>query len=243
MSARTPANPAIERQAALDRADHLAEVTRTRLVFKVAIGIGIAFTGADSGRARQLGAGDLRIFLGLRAVAVVWLLTLMRILARPPSRAALPWLTASTFAMAATLLSIMAVGYRGIASPYAGGVLLILFIQSMTRADPWRRGAVYFGVTAASFGAVMGGAALVSPTIRAQFADEHDRTTFLLYQAYFAGGWLMSTWAGQVVWGLRQRVYESRSIPAATGWAAGSPAAAWARCGRRTIAGCDATSR
>lgn len=212
VTGRTPANPAAERQAALDRADHLAEVTRTRLVFKVAIGIWIAFTGADLYVHWELGAGDLRVFLGLRGVAVVWLLALMRILARPPSRTALPWLTASTFVMAAVLLSIMAVGYRGIASPYAGGVLLILFIQSMTRADPWRRGAVFFGVTAASFGLVMGGAALVSPAIRAQFADAQDRTAFLLYQAYFAGGWLMSTWAGHVVWGLRQRVYESRSI-------------------------------
>ncbi|MBL8621249.1 MAG: serine/threonine protein kinase [Myxococcales bacterium] len=212
MSGRTPANPAVERQAALDRADHLAEVTRTRLVFKVAIGIWVAFTGADLYVHWRLGEGDLRVFLGLRAVAVVWLVALMRILARVPSRVALPWLTASAFVLAALLLSIMAATYRGIASPYAGGVLLILFIQSMTRADPWRRGAVYFGVTAATYGAVMGVATIISPPIRAQFADEHDRTTFLLYQAYFVGGWVMSTWAGHVVWGLRQRVYESRSI-------------------------------
>ncbi|MBK7075891.1 MAG: serine/threonine protein kinase [Myxococcales bacterium] len=212
MSGRTPANPAVERQAALDRADHLAEVTRTRLVFKVGIGIWIAFAGADAFVHWRLGYGELWVFMLLRAIAVAWMLTLMRILGRVPSRVALPWLTASGFVLSALLLSIMAVGYRGIASPYGGGVLLILFIQSMTRADPWRRGAVYFGVTAAMYGAVMGVATIISPTIRAQFADEHDRTTFLLYQAYFAGGWLMSTWAGQVVWGLRQRVYESRSI-------------------------------
>jgi serine/threonine-protein kinase len=90
--------------------------------------------------------------------------------------------------------------------------VLILVARGATTFDHWRTGIWLLGVPALSYPAVMMGAGLLFPDVRAQFLDPHRLGLFGVNLTFIATGWLLLTAAGNFVWNVRREAREPRRI-------------------------------
>jgi serine/threonine-protein kinase len=173
-----------------------------------------AFALVDWAVVRHLGAGRLGYFLALRAlVGAILVPTLWRLYrSPPPSPRLLTLLDIAASVPAAASLALMCVEFRGLASPYAGGLCLVLLARTVTAQDPWQRGAFMSGIPVATYYAVLLGSALFSRAVAAQLRDPAAVATLLLNAAYIVGTYAFLVIGGHVVWSLRRQMYAARSL-------------------------------
>jgi hypothetical protein len=205
---------ALERERALARSDHAASVRRLRRA--VAIGICVwAGAGLLDLFVTQIGQeGSLEALLISRAIGTVVMFAVLLRLWRPPEPSpALLWLCdALAFTTVAACVSVNTLNYRGIDSPYAAGMLVVLLGRGSTTIAPWRRGAWLFGLPALAYPITLLTAAFFDPRIAAQFRHPPALGAFGAMMFMLFVSWAVLVLGGNYVWLLSREALEARNI-------------------------------
>lgn len=114
-------------------------------------------------------------------------------------------------ALAAFAVALMALRYRGLASPYAHGVSCVLVARSITLAEPWQRGAWRVGIVALVYPVTMVALALAGP-LRHQLADPRALAIFAQNTIWIVSTAGLLVIGGHIVWSLRRQVSEARKV-------------------------------
>jgi serine/threonine-protein kinase len=213
-----PAGPLVAASGSGLEADSQATASAAQLRFRRSVMAGsiiwCAFAFTDWIVVHNLAAGRLGYFLGVRAIVVLIALpVLWRLHQSPPlSHRALLLAEGLLYAAAATGIGVMCVEFRGISSPYANGLSLILLGRTVTAQQPWRRGLLIHGLPLAAFYAALLGSALCSPAIRAQLHDPTAIGILLLNSAFILGTYTFLVLCGHIVWSLRRQLFEARNL-------------------------------
>ncbi len=187
---------------------------RVRRALTTAYALWVGFIAIDWAAVRYLDAGRFPYLVALRlAVLVVVCPILFRLYRRrATSMAELNVFDVVAYSAAAVSIALMCVEFRGIASPYGTGLCVALLGRTVTAQDPWRRGLLMTGIPIVAYYAVLLGAGLFSPRVAAQLHDPAALTTFALNSAYVFGTYVFMVVGGNVMWSLRQQVFEARNL-------------------------------
>jgi serine/threonine-protein kinase len=201
---------------ALNAEEGNAATTHIRFRRALAAGyvIWCSYAALDWMVVKLLDAGTFSHFVALRvAVSAVVLPTLWRLhRSPPPSLRLLNLLETACYTSAALSIGLMCVEFRGLASPYASGLSLLLLVRTVSSQDPWRRGLVTHGVPVAAYYVVLLGSALFSAKIAMQLHEAASLATLFLNTAFILGTYLCLVVCGSIVWSLRRQLFEARSL-------------------------------
>jgi hypothetical protein len=204
---------ALERGRAIERSEHSAAVQRLRRSLWVGFCIWFGTLPFDVGVALLTGEGHLPTFLALRGLGLVLALPIARLSRLPePSPRALIALDLFTFTSASVLVSLMSLTYRGIASPYAPAIIVILVGRGAMSAAPWRQGAWLFGIPALAYPCTVLLAACFDPGVAAQLRDVTWAAPFASILYMLLETWALLTVGGHFVWQVRREAIEMRNI-------------------------------
>ena len=194
--------------------ERLEAQLRFRRVLGVACGMWLSFTAIDWISVEHLGGPPFTYFLALRvAVLGVVAPVLYRLYRRPaPSAQLVAILDVVAYTTPSIGIALMCAAFHGLASPYAPGLCLVLLARTVAAQEPWRRGLVMAGIPVLSFYVVLLSSALVLPGVAAQLHSAPARTTLILSSAYILGTYVILVVGGNVVWSLRQQIFEARSL-------------------------------
>jgi len=195
-------------------AERAAAHLRFRRAFAVGYPMWAAFIGVDWMVARYLDGPSFARFLALRIAVIVAVLPVLIRLYRgaPLRKRALTMLDLYCYTTTSIAMAVMCAEFRGLASPYASGVCLVLLARFVTAQDPWSRGLVMSGTPVASFFVVLFGSAAFLPNVAKQFHHAASLTTLLISSAYIVGTYVFLVVGGHVVWSLRRQIFEARNL-------------------------------
>jgi eukaryotic-like serine/threonine-protein kinase len=204
----------LERGRALAQSEHSASVGRLLRSLYVGLGVWLATIPFDLGVALLTGEGHLPILLAMRAMGIVIALgSILRLRRQPePSARQLVFFDLLNFAGASLLVSLASLTYRGLASPYAPGIMIILIARGAMTAAPWRQSAWLFGIPALTYPVVAFTAASVDPNIRAQLTDPTYAAPFVCTLYMLLESWALMTVGGHLVWQIRREALEMKNI-------------------------------
>ena len=192
----------------------VAAQLRFRRAFTVGYSIWVAFLGIDWMMVSYLDASSFtHLALPRLAVIVAVFPVLVRLYRNPPlTQRMLTVLDLIGYTAPSLALAIMCARFRGLASPYAPGLCLVLLARTVTAQDPWRRGLAMSGAPVVGYYAVLFASAWVLPTVASQFRDAAAVSMLLLSAAYILGTYIFLVVGGHVVYSLRRQISEARSL-------------------------------
>ncbi len=205
---------AAERQAELDRLEHVGHVLRFRGFMPFVLLVWIGFGVVDWTVVTYIAPGPFLPFLLLRGGMAVLIAAAVWWTRRSPlvdARTFRPF-ELGLFVAASATISGMEFVYGGITSPYFAGIMMTLLVRSIIVARPWRQGVVEFGLIALTSPAVLLAGGLFSAELRAQLGDAAARAAFLHNLAFIGGAVVFIVIGGHVTWSLRRQIFETRSI-------------------------------
>jgi serine/threonine-protein kinase len=130
---------------------------------------------------------------------------------RSRSNATTTALEMATFIGTALCISMRALRYGGLDSHLLQGISLILMIQTMAVASPWRRMLPLAMATYAVYPVVMALAATSDATLAAQWRG-HEGVLFVQDYLLVAGVAVGGTVGGHMVWAVRRQLYYARRL-------------------------------
>jgi tRNA A-37 threonylcarbamoyl transferase component Bud32 len=203
-----------ERENALTRAEHLESARRLQRTLSIGVCVWAASTLLDLYVARVAHEANLKLLLTLQGIGTLVLVLLIAWLraGRTPTLLALLACDAIAFTTVSALASLESLAFRGIDSPYAAGILVILLGRSTTTFSPWRQGALLFGAPALAYPLIVGIAARYDARIAAQLDDPAALSAFFSMLFFIGTSWLMLTLGGHYVWRIRREAAEARNI-------------------------------
>ncbi|MDQ3032709.1 MAG: serine/threonine protein kinase [Myxococcota bacterium] len=193
--------------------EHLADVSRARIGFGLALAVTILFGAFDVAHVTILGEGNLAALWTLRALLLAWLaIALSRVRRRPviSSRELELWVLASIFAIVGTI-SGMCLFTGGLESYYATSNLILMAGASYV-PRPWRRIAPVALCAVLLHPAILLGGSLFLPDVAAQLADGPTLYRFLVFVVLLATSCVFVTGGAHLVYTLRRELGEYRSI-------------------------------
>jgi serine/threonine-protein kinase len=204
----------MERERVFRQTEHSANVQRLRRGFAIGLGVWVCSIVVDLFVTQIAGEGNLVLFLSLQSVGtVLGLAAFWRLRRAPEPSARTLWaLDLTVFTTISTLCSIESLAFRGIDSPYAAGIIVVLVARSTTTFAPWRQGAVLFGIPALAYPLSVAVSAFFDERIRAQLRDPSSVGTFACILYLIATTWLLLTCGGHFAWRLRQEAVNARHI-------------------------------
>jgi serine/threonine-protein kinase len=196
-----------------DGAEHEAEVARMARVWWFGALVWGSSISLDWLAVTFVEPGPIAWFAALRGAELAVIVAVAWRLGRKPtlSARAVVVLDVMGNALASLAVALMALKYRGLASPYAHGVSCVLVARGITLAEPWRRGVVRVGVTALVYPVAMVVMAALG-LLGGQLRDPRALAVFAQNTI-----WILST-AGllvigaHIVWSLRGQVSEARKL-------------------------------
>jgi hypothetical protein len=205
---------ALERERALRRSYHIASVQRLNQALSIGVVLWVGSLLLDWWTVAFSHEDHLRYFILLRAIGAAAVLGVIWRLRRPekPSPRALWWIDVGVFTLTSFLVSLMAVRFRGITSPYAQTFAVILVARGAATLAPWQRGAWLFGIPALTFPVTMLAAAPFDAKIAAQFRDPEQVGLFCITLCILAMIGLLLTFGGDFAWRSRWEALEMRNI-------------------------------
>ena len=201
----------MDRHEAIARQEFVDSVRRMRMVVFAGLFIWPAYAVFDLLVVWAIEPGPLTWYLVWRVVGIAVLgAVYLRLRREPvPSQPQFRAMDLLAFVSIPLLISANSVLAGGIDSSYAMGILVILLVRSALLAEPWRRGALPFAAIWACYPATMAVAALFDSGVLAQFGDARSLSIFLLHNSFLAGGAVLGTLTGDVVYRVRHAVYTS----------------------------------
>jgi eukaryotic-like serine/threonine-protein kinase len=205
---------ALERGRALTQSEHSASVDRLRRSLYVGLGVWLATIPFDLGVALLTREGHLPVFLVMRAMGIaIGLCSIVRLRRQPePTPRQLIFIDLFNFAGAALLVSLASLTYRGLASPYAPGIMIILIARGAMTAAPWRQSAWLFGIPALTYPLVAFTAMFFDADIAAQLKNPAYSAPFACTLYMLLESWALMTVGGHLVWQVRREALEMKNI-------------------------------
>jgi len=201
-----------EAAKALDLQERVAEAARFRAVLAIAMPLWVASGVLDWVTATYTLPQSVVWLWLLRASPLVpGLFAYLRLRSpSPPGPRVLQLISFSCFVMPAGALSVMALHYWGIRSPYGHGVLCVIVAYSTAMPRSWRASWPFYLALLTIFPLTMGLASVIDPVVEAQLASAEDRIQLiqLMLAATVAVG--LSLLAGHLHARLRREMLESR---------------------------------
>jgi serine/threonine-protein kinase len=194
--------------------EHLANVSRLRVVHAVAAGLWVLTVLCDWSATTFVTHGPIGWFLLWRAVVFAALCASVArtSLQPPPSPAVLRAVELAVHGTATFAVAMMALRYKGIASPYAHAVSSIIVARAVALPERWQRGLGWGAVPAALYGLTFAAAALVSPGVAEQFRHPELVSEFALGVGLQFVTLVLTVTGGHATWALRRRVFETRAV-------------------------------
>jgi len=201
-------------ERAIEQAEHVGTVLRMRKASIIGLVVWPLFGLVDWFVVSYVHAGRLWYYLVLRAIGMLWIgLGAARLHTRPlPSPRLLRFLDVGVFTALGGLISATALELKGIASPLAMGVMVVLVCRAVVISDHWRRSIVPMISITATYPVVLGALALVSPNLAVQFADPVALASFALSILFLLGAAAVAVAGGHAVWQVRHQVFVARSL-------------------------------
>ncbi len=198
----------------IEAQEHLANVSRLRTVHTVAAALWILTIACDWNATTFVTHRPIGWFLVWRATLFVVLLgEVLRLRSDPPpSPAELRALELMAHGTAAVSVAMMALEYKGIASPYAHAVSCVLVARAVALPEPWQRNATWGLIPTALFGLTLGVAAFFSPAIAEDFRHPERVSEFALGVGLQLVTFVLAATGGHATWALRRQVLETRSV-------------------------------
>jgi serine/threonine-protein kinase len=117
-----------------------------------------------------------------------------------------------TFQSTSLLISIMAVEYGGLNSPYIHGVTVVVVVHAFTMTSRWTRALPMVSLTALSFPAVMLVGAGFRPLVAKQWAELRSAAEFVQDFLFVYSVVMVGSIISHQLWAARRQVYEARKI-------------------------------
>jgi hypothetical protein len=205
---------ALERERARLASEHSAAVRRLRRGLCIGLGVWVGSTLLDLYITELAGEGNLVLFMAAQClVTVMGLIVLWRLYRLPePSPRTLWFCDLVLFTTAAAVICIDSLAFRGINSPYAAGIIVVMLARGTTTLAPWQQGALLFGAPALTYPLTMGIASQFDPLIAAQLQEPTSLGTFFSMLYFLATSWLLLTFGGHFAWRQRREASETRNI-------------------------------
>ncbi|MBC8072773.1 MAG: serine/threonine protein kinase, partial [Deltaproteobacteria bacterium] len=203
-----------DRDAALERQEHAAAVSRMRKLLPLACALWVGFIFVDWVLASFVVPTPLLAYVVLRGIGLVPLVGCALWLRRDPMAGpiALRIVDAIMTASCSAVLTDMCLLSGGLTSPYASYIALVLVGRAAALPNHWRVGAVQLAVPVIVYPVVLLCAAPFSPELAAQFHDGRAVSSAFFYFMLLTGAWALLVIGGHNVWALRRQVFRSRSI-------------------------------
>jgi tRNA A-37 threonylcarbamoyl transferase component Bud32 len=203
-----------ERERAALRSSHSKAVRRLRLACSVG---GIVWASAallDVFVTQYAGEADLGTLFRNRAVGTLIMVVAFGRLRRgpePSARELLGW-DILAFTSVAVCISLNTISYRGLDSPYAAGVLIVLLARGAVSMAPWKQGALNFAAPALAYPVTMLVASRVDARIAAQMQIPATVGAFVCMLVMIALSLIVLIWVGHFTWQLAREATETHNI-------------------------------
>lgn len=199
---------------AADRAEHHAHVVRLRRAALVGVVLWPLFGVLDWYIVTFVYPGRLWWFLLMRVIGLVALGigVLVTYSPRPPGPRTLAFFEWWIVTSLAVLVSLGCVELRGIDSPLATGIVLILLVRAAVLAQHWKHSLPTVVSVVVQYPLTLLVASHVSPELAAEFYRAADLGGMVINLAFMGAAAASALYGGHVVWALRRQVYESRSF-------------------------------
>jgi tRNA A-37 threonylcarbamoyl transferase component Bud32 len=151
--------------------------------------------------------------LALRLLGTAFLAAVYSVVRWVPLRArSLDAVDVTTCLIVGTLASIMGIEYGGAASRDFAGIMLMVCFRATLVPASWKRTAVSVGAFALTWPAVNAAAALLVPSVRAQWSSAHVPGDFVLGVMFILLAAVMCTAASHSMWSDRLKATEVRRL-------------------------------
>lgn len=214
LSPFSTAASAFDQEKAIRSEEHATVLRRMQLALPIAFGSWLLFSGADWVLAQVVGHGQLLSLFQIRfAIAVVIFVMIIRVHINPaPSIRSMYRMAAMLLGAASLAVSVMAIDFGGIVSPYANGISLVLVAEGVMMPKPWQRSVFPTVVAVLSYPLIMIAVTPVFPDVAQQWSDEYSRVLFTLNMLFVATTGVFTVSGAHVSWALRQKIFESRTL-------------------------------
>jgi serine/threonine-protein kinase len=203
-----------ERERRIRRSEHSANVQRLRRGLGIGVAAWVGSTLLDLFVTQFAGEGNLPMFLVSQGLGtLVGLAAFWRLRRLPePSVRTLWACDIAVFTTIAVLTSVESLAYRGIDSPYAAGIIVVMVARGTTTFAPWRHGALLFGAPALAYPLTVAIAAAFDTQIGAQLREPQGMGTFVSLLYLLLTSWLLLTCGGHFAWRLRRDAMDARRV-------------------------------
>jgi serine/threonine-protein kinase len=205
---------ALGRERVLSRLDHSASVVRLRRALIAGLLVWLGAGASDLFVAEFAHEADLWTLFTFRGIgALVVLVVLVRLWRRPePSVPTLWSLDVIAYTTISTCISLNTTSYRGLDSPYAAGILVVLLSRGATTLAPWKHGAWQFAGPTLAYPVTMLVVSFFDARIKAQLRDPAALGAFASMMFMILVGWALVVFAGHNAWRLRREAVQARNI-------------------------------
>ena len=205
---------ALERERAVLRSGHTKAVRQLRLALTVGMFVWAGAALMDLIVSRYAGDANLETLLANRTVGtLIGLGVVWRLWRTPePSVRVLHALDLLAFTSISVCISLNTVNYRGLDSPYAAGILMVLLARGAATMAPWQRGALLFAPPALAYPITMLVASRYDERIAAQLRDPKAFGAFVCMLVMIALSLVVLIWLGHFTWQLAREAMETRNI-------------------------------
>jgi tRNA A-37 threonylcarbamoyl transferase component Bud32 len=203
-----------ERERALQRSSHSKAVRQLRLALTAGMFVWASAALLDLVVARYAGDANLETLLANRAVGtLIGLCVLWRLWRAPePSVRVLRACDILAFTSISVCISLNTVTYRGLDSPYAAGILMVLLARGASTMAPWRQGALLFAPPALAYPVTLLVSSRFDARIAAQLQDPSAVGAFVCMLVMIALSLFVLIWVGHFTWQLAREAMETRNI-------------------------------
>jgi eukaryotic-like serine/threonine-protein kinase len=198
----------------IDREELVSDIMRLRFLSMIGAIGWASFFIQDWMVVRYSHQGSLSHFVTVRAIGMAYIiLVVIRLrMKKPITRRLLNALDIGTFGFTNLCIALLSLGYGGIASRYAQGVIITLVSRTTVLAAPWRRGLILLGTPILFFPLTLLVCAAFDAGLRAQFSDPKSLSVFIQNLYVHALSLGICVWGGHGNWTMRRQLFESRSI-------------------------------
>jgi len=203
-----------ERERAMQRTSHSKAVRQLRLALTAGLFVWTSAAFMDLIVSRYAGDADLETLLTNRAVGtVVGLVALWRLWRSPePSVRVLRACDLLTFTAISVCISLNTINYRGLDSPYAAGILMVLLARGASTMAPWKQGALLFAPPALAYPVTLLVASRFDARLAAQLHDPSAVGAFVCMLVMIALSAMVLIVVGHFTCQLAREAMESRNI-------------------------------
>lgn len=199
---------------AIDHDEHVSNVFGMRRALTAGLVIWTLFGITDWFIAVLIEGGRLWFLLLLRLIGMLCLsLLLARCCIRSkPTPGVLRLIDVLNFASISVLISIACVEFRGFESPLAMGVVTLLASRIGVLPDRWQRALLPVGLIALAHPTTLLIASTFLPELAAQLSNRRALGMAVFNELFILGAAGITLVGGHLVWALRRKVYEARSL-------------------------------